>query len=319
MQDNNYFGPTQTPTPAPGSAPMPNPAPAPNPYQPNPYQPTPAGAAPINPMGAPKKSHTGLIIGIIAGVVVIATVLIVLFAVVLPNANKGKDGDKKDNDSSKTADKDKGKTGTGTGTGTETGTGTGTGTGDGGNGGSTTTDGKAPTVVFNGASFTVGDTFGEVVRALNKLGYLYTEDDDNFTLSKVTDIESILSKVYDNEKDGAEKLPKLYFSTKDDKAVDSYIYISGWYSSYGNNTNKQKKYADLNVYITLNCDENETMTINGKNLQCGKTTVEEMSTLFPGGEKTDYGDYDYEDGRYMYNFDFYEGKFDEVLIDVMPE
>ena len=82
--------PAQAPAEAPAAEPAPaadqplfasNPAPAP--------APTAAGAA-------PKKSNTGLIIGIIAGAVVI-------IAVIIPNASKG--DDKKESENSKTEEK----------------------------------------------------------------------------------------------------------------------------------------------------------------------------------------------------------------------
>ena len=85
-----------------------NPNPAPTP-EPAPVAPAPAPAAeqPLfanNGGGAPKKSHTGLIVGIILGIIVIATVLVVLFAVILPNMNKEEDKDKKDNGTSQQKD-----------------------------------------------------------------------------------------------------------------------------------------------------------------------------------------------------------------------
>ena len=307
MQDNNIFGSSQAPTATPGPAPMPNPAPAPDPYQPNPYQPTPAGAAPINPMGnTPKKSHTGLIIGIVAGVVIIATILIVVFAVILPNANKSKDGDKKDSNSSKTEDKNNPNSGDNNGN-------------NGNNGDSNKTlDANAPSIVFDGVSFKVGTTFGEVVRALNKLGYLYVEDGD-FNVRKLTDLEAYLGSVYDFDKHDAGALPKIYFSTKEDEARRAYIYVSGWYSSFGNKTNKQVKFSDLNAYISINCYDDETVTLNGTDLHCDKTTLDDLKTAFPKGKPDEYGDYELEIGRYTYDFDFYEDKFQGLLIDVMPE
>jgi hypothetical protein len=109
--------PTPEPTPAPAEEPVAEPAPA---TEPTPAtEPAPAPApAPEQPLfannpapapaadNAPKKSNTGLIIGIIAGIVVIATILIVVFAVIIPNASKG-DGDKKENENSKTEKEEK--------------------------------------------------------------------------------------------------------------------------------------------------------------------------------------------------------------------
>ena len=95
--------PTPEPTPTPEPAPEPTPAP------------TPAATltgAPASDQslfannGAKKKSNTGLIIGIIAGVAVLATVLVLVFAVILPNANKGGD-DKKESENSKTKEEEK--------------------------------------------------------------------------------------------------------------------------------------------------------------------------------------------------------------------
>ena len=99
--------PTPAPEPAPVAEPTPatEPAPAPAPEQPlfaNNPTPAPAPAA----GNAPKKSNTGLIIGIVAGIVAIAAILIVVFAVIIPNASKG-DGDKKENENSKTEKEEK--------------------------------------------------------------------------------------------------------------------------------------------------------------------------------------------------------------------
>ena len=119
--DNN---PTPEPTPTPAPEPTAEPAPAeapvaeptPAPVETPAAEPAPAADQPLfasNPAptptaagAAPKKSNTGLIIGIIAGaVVIIATILIVVFAVVIPNASKG--DDKKGNENSKTEKEEK--------------------------------------------------------------------------------------------------------------------------------------------------------------------------------------------------------------------
>lgn len=84
------------------------PAPAPTPVAPAPAAPAPApeqplfannGTPAVGGAPAPKKSHTGLIVGLIIGIIAIAAVLIVVFAVVLPNANKSEE--KKDDNTSK--------------------------------------------------------------------------------------------------------------------------------------------------------------------------------------------------------------------------
>ena len=97
--------PTPTPAEEPVAEPAPAPAPAPAPEQPL-FAGTPAPAPAPATGNAPKKSNTGLIIGIIAGIVVIATILVVVFAVIIPNASKGDDG-KKDNETSKTEEETK--------------------------------------------------------------------------------------------------------------------------------------------------------------------------------------------------------------------
>ena len=121
MDNNPTPEPTPTPapepTPAPAEEPVAEPAPAAEPAT----EPTPAPAAESQPLfannnpapAAPapaadgaKKSNTGLIIGIIAGVAVLATVLVLVFAVILPNANKGGD-DKKESENSKTKEEEK--------------------------------------------------------------------------------------------------------------------------------------------------------------------------------------------------------------------
>ena len=82
--------PQPTPAPAPAAAPAPAPAPEQPLFANN--------SAPVA-GGAPKKSHTGLIVGLIVGIIAIAAILIVVFAVIIPNANK--DGEKKDDNNSK--------------------------------------------------------------------------------------------------------------------------------------------------------------------------------------------------------------------------
>ncbi len=308
MQDNNIFGSSQAPTAAPGPAPMPNPTPAPNPYQPNPYQPTPAGATPINPMGnTPKKSHTGLIIGIIAGVIVIATVLIVLFAVVLPNANKSKDGDKKDSNSSKTADKDKKGSG-----GDDSG---GSGSGSGNDSGSSTSSGTI-TVTFNGKSMTIGRHFGENARTLAKIGDIYTSDD-----KKLSDLDGYLKKTYtfdmDRDIDERDELPSLDYKFDINDWDTPVIHVSGYYSSMGDNDNT-KAYADLESYVSFWCGKNEKFTVEGKSFTCGKSKGTEVKTAFPSAKES-YGNYEVKIGNYRIDFMFDDEESGGELNDIMVE
>ncbi len=77
--------------------------PAPTPEQPlfaRTPQPAPAAG------NTPQKSHTGLIIGLIVGIIAIATFLVVLFAVILPNATNDDKEEKKDDNTSKQEKKD---------------------------------------------------------------------------------------------------------------------------------------------------------------------------------------------------------------------
>ena len=85
---------TPTPEPAPVA---PAPAPAPDAGQP---------LFANNNGGAPKKSHTGLIVGIVIGIIAIAAILVVLFAVILPSINKDEDKDKKNDNTSQNTGKD---------------------------------------------------------------------------------------------------------------------------------------------------------------------------------------------------------------------
>ena len=81
----------------------PTPQPTPAPEQPL-FAGTPAPAPTAG--NTPKKSHTGLIIGLVVGIIAIAAFLVVLFAVILPNANNDNKEEKKDNNTSKEEKKD---------------------------------------------------------------------------------------------------------------------------------------------------------------------------------------------------------------------
>ena len=89
--DNN---PTPQPTPAP-AAPAPAPAPAAD-------QPLFAN----NNAGGAKKSHTGLIVGLVLGIVAIAAFLVVLFVVILPGMNNNNNNNGNNGNTSKTKDPD---------------------------------------------------------------------------------------------------------------------------------------------------------------------------------------------------------------------
>ena len=81
----------------------PAPQPAPTPGQPlfaGTPQPAPAAG------DTPKKSHTGLIIGLVVGIIAIAVFLVVLFTVILPNATNDDKEEKKDDNTSKQEKKD---------------------------------------------------------------------------------------------------------------------------------------------------------------------------------------------------------------------
>ena len=75
---------------------------------PQPEQPLFAGTPQSAPAAgnAPKKSHTGLIIGLVVGIIAIAVFLVVLFTVILPNATNDDKEEKKDNNTSKQEKKD---------------------------------------------------------------------------------------------------------------------------------------------------------------------------------------------------------------------
>ncbi len=82
-----------------------NPAPQ---SAPTPGQPLFAGTPQPAPVAGdtPKNSHTGLIIGLVVGIIAIAAFLIVLFAVILPNATNDDKEEKKDDNTSKQEKKD---------------------------------------------------------------------------------------------------------------------------------------------------------------------------------------------------------------------
>ena len=75
---------------------------------PQPEQPLFAGTPQSAPAAGntPKKSHTGLIIGLVVGIIAIAVFLVVLFTVILPNATNDDKEEKKDNNTSKQEKKD---------------------------------------------------------------------------------------------------------------------------------------------------------------------------------------------------------------------
>ncbi len=255
----------------------------------------------------PKKSHTGLIIGIIAGVVVIATILIVVFAVILPNANKSKDGDKKDDNTSKNSDKDKNK---------ENGGNNNNGNND--EGGSTTTS-KKITVTFNGTSIEVGRYFGENARAVAKIGTLYTEDGE-FDEKKLTDLDGYLNKTYtfdmDADFDEKDRLPYVEYKFDESDWDTAVINVRGFYSSMGSGK-KTVKNSDLESYVAFWCGKNEKITIGGKSLECNKSKGSDVAAAFPNA-KENYGNYSIELNNYQIDFMFnsYEG---DVLSEIMVQ
>ena len=310
MQDNT-FGAPQTPTPSPYQAPTPAPTPMPNQYP---------GAAPINPMGAPapKKSKAPLIITIV--VILVLAVVGTVLAIVLINNNNGSGSDDK-NKTSQNKDKNGGDNGGNNGGNNGGDNGGGNNGGDnGGNGGSTISDGKKPVITWHGITVTAGATFGETVRALAKQkGYFY-EKANTFDYKKLsTDIDTYLNKTYrfSLDDDGEDtELPTLKFSYENKDDPDNYITINAWYSGNGNSKDKTTKYENLNNFVSVYCDDaGESITVDGKTIECDKTTVNEIKAAFPGGKMEYESLYQLEKDGYTYEFDFYEDKIYKVLID----
>ena len=277
--------------------PNPNPAPAPTPTPTVTPEPAPApmpSATPQNssltPTPGAKSTHGGLI-----AIIIVAMLLVIggiVAAIIL--IPKGDGGEKKEDNTSKKEEKKDNPTG-----------------GDGGESKPVEPVKGQISVTFDGFSFNVGSYFGDNARSLAKAGKIYIEDEDNFGLKELTDLEKYLTTTFDSEAED-KTYPAIYL-TKDAKEHSaSTVVLSGYF--FSSNGDTKKSYDKLRSYVALWCEKKEKITISGKSFQCGVTKSADVLSAFKNAEK-DYGNVTVKLDGYDVSFMFDDDILEEVMID----
>ncbi|MBP5655999.1 hypothetical protein J6X15_00215 [Candidatus Saccharibacteria bacterium] len=274
MQDSNPpINPTVGPAPVPASPiPEPNPAPVTPPSAP---QETPTDTTP------PKKTKTGLIIGIIA-VLLIAILAVAL--VILLNNNKKPDDSKKEDESSQETDQ------------------------------KNETKGEIA-VEINGKSATISKNFLKTVKSFVNAGYQvdYMSPDD-LAMHSVT--SENVDTVFGDEVAIYTTLSIDVAEKKDDEEI-SVASIAGYYTEYdyAGDDEEKVKVADLDtLYVYL---EPAALSLNGKKLDANTATIEDIQATFGKYDNydTENDTYSFNDiDGFSYDFPMASGKINYIAI-----